>query len=106
MNFNDAGAEAALFQPLLISFRALSAGAAAFATALGLTEENGDVAGSLGFHCGLLQEAQIPEPVNEAVLPLAEWDAVAVGQSGAHAAAVAQQLARMAAIAVNVHLDV
>src|SRR6266566_5208715 len=101
-----AGAGDAQFEPLPNSFRALSAGAAAFATALGLTEKSGSVPGRLCFHSGLLKKAQIPEPVYEAALPCPEWDAVAVGQPGAHAAAVTQQLAGMAAIAVNVHLDV
>ena len=47
------------------SLRGLSAGAEAIGTALGLTEESGDVPGRLGFHSGFLQEAQVSKPVED-----------------------------------------
>ena len=44
-----------------------------------LGQESGDVLGGLGFDAGLLQEAEIAEPVDKAELPGAERDGVAVG---------------------------
>ena len=68
--------------------------------------KSSDVPGGFGFHAGLLQEAEIAEPVDEAVLPGAKRDVVAVRQTAGHAAAVAQGVAGVAAVAVNVHLDI
>jgi len=80
MNFKGTGAEDALLQPLPNSFRVLSAGAAAFATPRGLTEKTCSVPGRLCFHSRFLQEALVSKPVNEAILPCPEWDAVMVGK--------------------------
>src|SRR5437867_9643451 len=62
---DGAGAGDAQFEPLRNSFRALPAGAAAFATALGLTEKRGSVPGRLGVNSRFLQVAEVPEPVHE-----------------------------------------
>ena len=71
-----------------------------------MTEENGDVTGRFGFHTRFLQEAKVAKPVDKAVLPFPERHAVAVGEAGAHPAAVVQLVPGMAAIAVDMRLDV
>src|ERR1700722_255527 len=60
----------------------------------------------LGFHSWLLQKSKIAEPVDEAVLPRAERRIVPIRQASCHMAAVAQRIARMATVAVNVHFHV
>src|SRR3954462_2767389 len=54
------------------------------------------VLGGLGFHAGILKEAEVSGPVDEAKLPGSERDAFAVGQSAEHAAAVRQGVAGVA----------
>ena len=44
----------------------------------GLIQERGDIPGGLCFHARLLQEAEIAEPVDESILPRAEWRVVAI----------------------------
>ncbi len=53
-----------------------------------------------------LQKAEIAKPIDEAELPGAKWRIRCVGQAAGHVAAVAQRLAGMAAIGINVHLEV
>src|ERR1017187_8334280 len=69
-------------------------------------QERRDVPGGFGFHAGLLQKAEIPEPLDEAELPGAERCVVAVRQSARHAASIGQGVAGVSPIAVDVHLDV
>src|ERR1700677_2335499 len=71
-----------------------------------VTQIKGDVLRCLGFHVRLLQKTQIAKPVDEAELPGAKGYSVAVCQTAGHVAAIAQQVARVAAIGINVHLEV
>src|ERR1035441_10700120 len=71
------------------------------ASTRGRLQERRDVPGSFGFHAGLLQKAEIPEPLNEAELPGAERCVVAVRQPARHAAAVGQGVAGGPPIAVD-----
>jgi hypothetical protein len=73
---------------------------------LWLSHKGGDVPGGFGFCAGLLQKSQIPEPINKSILPGAKRHSVAVRQPGAHARAVAQNLAGVPAIAIHMHFDV
>lgn len=72
----------------------------------GLIQENRSVLLGFGFHAGPLQEAQIAEPVDEAILPSPKRCVVAIRQSSAHFTAVWQWVPGVPAIAVNVHLYV
>ena len=45
------------------------------------THEGGGIFCRLCFNAGLLQEAEVAKPVDEAVLPRTEGDSVAVGKS-------------------------
>ena len=65
-----------------------------------------DVLGGLGLDAGLLEEAEVTGPVDEAKLPGSEGDVVAVGQATRHAAPIRQGVARVATIAVKVHLHI
>ena len=58
------------------------------------------VLGRPGFNTGFLQKSEVAKPVDEPVLPGPVRDAVPVRQPAAH------PVARMAAIAVNVHFNV
>src|SRR5262249_49849222 len=53
-----------------------------------MCQEVGDVLGSLGFLAGFAQEAEIAEPIDEAVLPGAVGREIAVGEAAGHAAAI------------------
>src|SRR5262249_27467779 len=55
---------------------------------------------------GLLEEAEVSDPVDEAELPGSEGNVVAVGQAARHAASVRQGVAGVAAVAVEVDLHV
>src|SRR5580704_10624430 len=71
-----------------------------------LADERGCIFGGLGFDARLFEEAEVAEPVNEADLPGAERNAVAVGQAAGHMAAVGQRVAGVAAVGVNVQFDI
>lgn len=47
-----------------------------------------DVAGGFGFNAGFGEEAEVAEPVDEAVLPGAQGDVVAVGEAAGLTGAV------------------
>src|ERR1035437_2072969 len=68
--------------------------------------ERRDVLGGFSFHAGLLQKAEIAEPVDVAKLPGAKRNVIAVRQTAGHAAAIGQGIAGVPSIAVDVHLDV
>jgi hypothetical protein len=53
-----------------------------------LGKKCGYVSRRLGFEAGLLQKPKVAEPIDKTILPGAERDPVAVGQPGAHSAAV------------------
>src|SRR5438132_9950975 len=72
----------------------------------GLSGECGDVTRSLGLDSRFLEETQITKPINEAVLPFADGNAIAIRQACRHSAAVRHRFARMTAIAIDVHLDI
>src|SRR6185503_2575127 len=69
-------------------------------TALRLAHECHHILRRFRLHAGLLQEAQITEPIHVTILPSAERDAIAVCQPATHAAAVGQRITGMTAIAV------
>src|SRR5262249_40381302 len=68
-----------------------------------LAEKGRSIVGGLGFYARFLQETQVAKPVDEAVLPFAEGNPVAVGQAGSHPGTIAQRVARMATVTVDVH---
>src|SRR5712672_2842423 len=83
-----------------------SAAVATETTARRLAQECDDFFRGLRLHAGLLQKAQVAEPIHVAILPGAEGNAVAMRQATAHAVAIGQWITGMTAVAVNVHLHV
>ena len=72
----------------------------------GLAHKSGDVACGFGFDARLLQEAEITEPVDVAILPGAKRCVISIRQTSGHVTAIGQYAAGVAAVAVDVHLDV
>ena len=72
-----------------------------FARRLG---EGGRFAGGAGFQSGFLEKTAVAEPVDEAVLPFAERDAIAISKACRHSGTVRKGLARMTTMAIQVHL--
>ena len=68
--------------------------------------EVSNILGGLCLYAGLLQKAEIPEPVDKPNLPLAEGRIIPVRQTSTHSAAVRQWIARMPPHAVDVKLDI
>src|SRR5580704_5935117 len=71
-----------------------------------LTQIERGVFGSFCFHARRLQKAEIAEPIDEAELPGAKRDSLAIGQASAHMTAIAQEIAGVAAVGIDVHLEV
>src|SRR5271170_1430064 len=71
-----------------------------------LVQEKFNIFGCVGLYARLLQKAEIAEPVDKSKLPRAERYALTIREPAAHVAAVAQQVAGVSAVGINVHLDI
>src|SRR5437868_710325 len=87
-------------------FQLLRASAATLRSALGSNQKVGNIPGCFSFKPGLLEITQVPEPLDETILPFPKGHSIAVRQAGAHSAPIRQWVPGVTSVAVHVHLHI